>query len=186
MVMFMCDLTIKPCDFQSYSVKAHDAITDKGNFNRSFSADSVNRSTSQLIDHETYFGQSEIYGKNDLLYDQWQGDNQRTFEEADKNEQFLDEHQAAPADSGMVSRRRYPSHKTKANESEQKSHYFEADDISFDDLASDVTLVRWSEKLRDLPRKTSLGGGKWKSSDRSKAPMPVTFYKKNKEPFTII
>ena len=182
---------------QNSAVKTHDIIQDDGYFNRTFSSESLDRSTNQLIN----FNQSVMEEKSDVIYDeQWEQNGYRDKTIPDFSEAYDD----GVADSGFirnVSRKRigksskvfdplsYNDVKTKPKKiGKQKSYYYEADDVSFDDVASDVTLLRWSERTKDLPVESSSGSELRDGLKRrwGNPPMPVTFYNKRREPFTVI
>ena len=129
-------------------------------------------------------------GNNNEVYaDQWREG--RIYEDDDSDEKPRDEtyhSEFVDDETNDVSRKRRSiessDHKTTSDvKSSQKSYYYEADDVSFDDVASDVTLIRWSEKLHDLPVAEKRGDCKRKWGE---PPAPVTFYKSNKGPYSMI
>ena len=157
--------------------------------NRTFTSGSLDRNTNHLID----FNQSVMSEKNDVNYDgQWN--------ETVLNGTFGDRYETGQTDNGFaqnVSRRRtrakpkffHPAadYDMKSQTiKEEKSYYYEADDVSFDEVASDVTLLRCSERLKALPTESSSGSEKRSKQRWGEPPMPVTFYNKDTGPYTVI
>ena len=134
-----------------------------------------------------------------MYADQWNEARTRPVEKMVHS--FPDGFEGGQADSGFIrnvskKRSQFSSKffdsfegKTDSNKAKMaKSYYYETDDVLFDDVASDVTLLRWSERLREIPMDSSSGSEKRDGLKRrfGNPPMPVTYYDRDKGPFTVI
>ena len=171
---------------------------DDVDYNPSGSFDSPYRSTNQLIDKAFYFDQLTTHLSNEGFDDSWRnndplcdakingGNIQNDFETECTDLRKLKN--VSKHRKNLDSSFQFRQKQQKAFQ--ETSYYREPDDALYYDVTSNASFVRWPEKLQKIPVQgqfdlrnvtTDISKKKW-----GNPPMPVTFYKKNKEPFTVI
>lgn len=152
---------------------------------KSYPTESFNRSTNQLVREESYFNQPMERKIDPSVCDVIMSpdDFENNFMDQDKLDNVSKKRRGSEFNFHLC----YKKPKTF---NEKKSYYEEADDVAYYDVNSGVSLTRWSEVPRKIPIHSLTNVGRKKNESLTqkwgKSPMPVTFYNREREPFTLI